>query len=146
MILITILYCAIAVTLRKQEKMLQFTKVHRNDHEKRQAIKMNLCVVGLFYLFVLPFLTTLILWETPVSQLCLYHDLFLLSYLGLNVSSTTNPVICFTFVESFRRGLREVFKLPERKRLTTRAVKTREREEVTLKKITVTGPARESDI
>ena len=40
-------------------------------------------------------------------------------------------------MESFRRGLREVFKLPQRKRLETNAVGKREKEEVTLKKITV---------
>ena len=33
MALITILYCAIAVTLRKEDKMLEFTKIrNRNDH------------------------------------------------------------------------------------------------------------------
>ena len=63
-------------------------------------------------------------------------NLFLLSSLGLHVSSTTNPIICFTFVESFRRGLREALILPQRKRLKTNAVRTREKEEVTQKKIT----------
>ena len=130
MVLIAILYCAIAVTLRK---MLQCTIVHKNDYRKRQAIKMSLCVVGLFYLFFLPFATGLILWLTPVSKSCLYINVFLLSSLGLHVSSTMNPIICFTFGES----LKEVFKLPQRKRLKTNAVGTREKEEVTLKKITV---------
>ena len=138
MVVITILYCAIAVTLRKQDKMLQCTTVrNRNDHKKRQAIKMSLCVVGSFYLFFLPFATGLILWETPVSKSCLYINLFLLSRLGLHVSSTTNPIICFTFVESFCRGLKEIFKLPQCKRLKTTTLKTRNREEKTLKKVTV---------
>ena len=134
MILITSLYCAIAVTLRK---MLQCTTVHQNDHKKRHALKMSLCVVGLFYLFFLPFATGLILWLTPVSKSCLYMNLFLLSSLGLHVSSTTNPIICFTFVESFRRGLREVFKSPQLKRLKTNAAGKREKEALTLKKITL---------
>ena len=109
-VLITILYCAIAVTLRKQDKMLQCTTGrNRNDHKKRQAIKMSLCVVGLFYLFFLPYLTAFLLWETSVSKTCLYKYLFLVSNLTVHVSSTTNPIICFTFVQSFRRGLREVF-------------------------------------
>ena len=149
MVLITILYCTIAVTLQKQDKMLQCTTVrNQNDHKKRQAIKMSLCVVGLFYLFFLPFATGLVLLQTPVSNSCLYIDLFLLSSLGLHVSSTTNPIICFTFVESFRRGLREVFKLPQRKRLKSNAVKTRDKEGVTLRKITVLQDMREpkSDI
>ena len=143
MVLITILYCAIAVTLRKEDKMLKFTKIrNRNDHKKRQAIKMSLCVVGLFYLFFLTFATGLILWQTPISKWCLYNDTFLLSSFGLPVSSTANPIICFAFVESFRRGLREVFKLPQRKLLKSNAVKTRDNEGVTLRKITVTGHAR----
>ena len=152
MVLITILYCAIAVTLRKQDKMLQCSTVrNRHDHKKRQAIRMSLCVVALFYLFFLPFATVLILWETPVSKSCLYNNLFPISSLVLQVSSTTNPIICFTFVESFRRGLREVFKLPQCKRLNAHAVKTRDsEEEVALKMITVragvTGHARECEM
>ena len=142
LVVITILYCAIAVTLRKQDKMLQCTTVHRNDHKKRQAIKMSLCVVVLFYLFSLPFLTALIFWHTPVSKSCLYEQLFVISSLGIFLSSTTNPIICFTFVESFRRGLREVFKLPHRKRLKPNAVKTTDKEAVTLTKITVSQDMR----
>ena len=66
-----------------------------------------------------------------------YNDIFLLSSFGLPVSSTTTPIICITVVESFRRGLREVFRLPQRKRLKSNAVKTRDNEGVTLRKITV---------
>ena len=95
-------------------KLLQCTTVHRNDHKKRQAIKMSLCVAGLFYLFFLPFSTVLVFWHTPVSKSCLYDQLFLISSSVICLSSRTNSIICFTFVESFRRGLREVFKLPER--------------------------------
>ena len=149
MVLITILYCAIAVILRKQDKMLQCTPVrNRNDHKKRHAIKMSLCIVGLFYLFFLPFAIGLILWQTPISKWCLYNDVFLLSSFGLPISSTTNPIVCFTFVQSFSRGLREVFKLPRRKRLKSNAVKTRDNEGVTLRKITVLQDMREpkSDI
>ena len=137
MVLITILYCAIAVTLRKQDRMLQCTTGrNRNDQKKRQAIKMSLCVVGLFYLFFLPFVAGLILFETSGSKMCVYKHLFLVSDMAVHVASTTNPIVCFTLVESFRRGLREVFKLSERKRLKTNAVETREKEEATLKKIT----------
>ena len=142
MVLLTIFYCAIAVTLRRQEKVLQCKTVHRNDHKKRKAIKLSLCVVGLFYLFFLPFSIALILWHTPVLKSCLYENFFLISSLGICLSSTTNPIICFTFVESFRRGLREVFKLPHRKRLKTNAVKTTDKEEVILKKITVSQDIR----
>ena len=131
MVLITILYCAIAVTLRKQDKMLQCTTGrNRNDLKKRHAVRMSLCVVGLFYLFFLPFAIGLILWQTPVSKWCLYNNVFLLSSFGLPISLTTNPIVCFTFVQSFRRGLGEVFKLPQRKRLKTNAVGKREKEEV----------------
>ena len=77
MVLITILYFAIAFTLRKQDKMLQCTTVHRNDHKKRQAMKMSLCIVGLFYL---PYVTALVLWETSVSKTCLYKHLWFLPW------------------------------------------------------------------
>ena len=97
--------------------MLQCTTVrNRNDHKMRQVIKMSLCIVCLFYLLFLPYVTALVLWETRVSKMFLYKHLFLVSILAVHVSSTTNPIVCFTFVESFRRGLREAFKLPERKR------------------------------
>ena len=146
LVVIAILYCVIAATLRKEDKMLQCKTVrNRNDHKKRHAIKMSLCIVGLFYLFFLPFATLLVLWQTPVSKWCLYDYLLLLSSLGLPVSSTTNPIICFAFVESFRRGLREVFKLPQRKRLKPNAVKTRDNEGVTLRKITVLQDMREPE-
>ena len=72
-VLITILYCAIAVTLRKQDKMLQCATVrNRNDHKKRQVIKMSLCIVCLFYLLFLPYVTALVLLETRVSKMFLY--------------------------------------------------------------------------
>ena len=146
MVLITILYSAIAVTLRKQDKMLQSTTVrNRNDHKKRLVIKMSLWVVGLFYLFFLPFATGLILWQTPISKWCSYNHVFLLSSFGLPVSSTTNPIICFAFVESFRRGLREVFKLPQRKRLKTNAIKATDNGGVTLGKINVLQEMREPE-
>ena len=91
----------------------------------------------IFYPFFFPYVTALVLRETSVSKTCLYKHLFLVSILAVHVSSTTNPIVCFTYVESFRRGLREVFKLPERKQLKPNAVETGEKEEVTLIKITV---------
>ena len=82
-VLITSLYCAIAVTLRKQDKMLQCATVrNRNDHKKRQVIKMSLCIVCLFYLLFLPYVTALVLWETRVSKMFLYKHLFLVSILA----------------------------------------------------------------
>ena len=51
----TILYCAIAVTLRRQHKTLRSEEVpHMNYRRKRQAIRMCLCVMVAFYLLVFP--------------------------------------------------------------------------------------------
>ncbi|CAH3016862.1 unnamed protein product, partial [Porites evermanni] len=50
LISITILYCTIAVTLRRKNKALPTSAVNGNVQRKRQAMKMSICVVAAFYL------------------------------------------------------------------------------------------------
>ena len=140
MVFITISYSVIAVTLRRQDKLLQCHTAQRTDHKKRQAIKMSLCMVALFYLFFLPFAMTLTLWETLVSRLSCFlsNNFIIFSFSTVLISSTTNPIICFTSVESFRRGLKAVFNCSLcQKRFTTRARETEGREKIILKRIKV---------
>ena len=140
MILITVLYSAIAVTLRRQNKVLQCHTAQRTDHKKRQAIKMSLCIVALFYLFFLPFAMTLALWNTLVSLSCSFFNHFIrFSSSAVYISSTTNPIICFTFIESYRRGLREVLSFSLFKRFGRTTIETTAggREEIILKRIKV---------
>ena len=136
MMLITISYSAIAVTLRRRHKVLQCNTAQRTDLKNRRAIKMSLCIVALFYLFSLPFAVAIMFSYTPFS--CSFFNHFLLfSTTAVYISSTTNPIICFTFVESFRRGLRELLNFFLCKPVKTRTTE-RGRDEIILKRIKVT--------
>ena len=60
------------------------------------------------------------------------------TYLMFYLSSTINPIICMTFVDSYRRGLREILKscLNQRDQCTaTRNTETCQQEEITLQRI-----------
>ena len=144
LIVITILYCAIAVTLRRQAKVLRCAAVDDNDQRKRQAIKMSICVVVAFYLLFLPFITALVLllihvlMEIAVAKSCLlYEALWLCASLTVSLSSTSKPIICFTFVESYRRGLREIFNSCQNKTLNSENMAKGEQEQITLRHIRV---------
>ena len=49
LIAITFLYCAIAVCLQRQDKVLRCEAFRRSDQIKRQATRMSICVVVTFY-------------------------------------------------------------------------------------------------
>lgn len=109
MITLTILYVAIAVALRRQDKALRFAAVHQKDRRKRQAIKMSFCVVTAFIFFTLPVTLSNIIQEYNIPVSCTFHKTYtFLSDLMFYVSSTINPIICFSLVGSYRRGLREI--------------------------------------
>ena len=138
LILITFLYCAIAVTLRRQDKAFRSEALHRNMHKrKRQAIKMSICVMVTFYLLFTPFTVVVLFWHTLEAKSCLLAEvLWLITSLALVLSLTTNPIICFTFVENYRCGLREIFK-PCRSEKLSRNMETGRQEEIILQKIRV---------
>ena len=140
LLLITALYCAIAFTLQRQDRVLRCSAVRQNDLRKRQAIKMSFCVIASFYLFFVPFVITVLLLETKAAMSCLLLNmtgLFSRSFLTIYLSSTSNPIICFTFVESYRRGLKEMFDSCHSRSLKTGYVETRGLEEITLQRIRV---------
>ena len=111
LITITVFYCAITVTLRRKDTVLRCAAFRRNDQIKRQATRMSICVVVTFYLLFLPFITLILSSNviTAEKSCLLYNALWLCASLSISLSSTSNPIICFTFVESYRRGLREMF-------------------------------------
>lgn len=148
MFLVTILYSVIAVTLRRRDKVLQCSTTQRNDVKKRQAIKMSFCVVVSFCLFFLPLLMAVIFLMTSVSKSCsFFHHFYLFSSSALHLSSTTNPIICFMFVESFRRALRDVFNFCLCKRFRTRTTEPENGEQIILKRIkVVSGIRREENL
>ena len=138
LVVLTVLYSAIAVSLRRQDKALcsqsaQHFQVHQR---KRRAIKMAFFIMVAFYICVLPMLSYFILWEYDVALSCLFSStLLFIASLMLYLSSAINPVICMTFVQSYRHGLREIFNFCCCKRSTTRNVEMNEQEEINLQRI-----------
>ena len=66
-----ILYCMIAVTLRKQDKALRFATNNQADHKKRRAFKMSLLWLhSIFALFQCLFWTSSCEWESK-CRVCL---------------------------------------------------------------------------
>ena len=108
LISITILYCTIAVTLRRKNKALPTAPVNGNVQRKRQAMKLSICVVAAFYLCFIPVIIIVLLSERALEFSCLLLRV-LRPFPGLmiNLSSMANPIICVVFVENYRRGLRE---------------------------------------
>ena len=124
------------MTLRKQNKALGSAAVHQNDQRKRQAIKMSICVMLAFYLLYIPFIVVVFLMDTQKSCL-LQEALWLFGSLTICLSSTTSPIICFTFVENYRRGLREIFNWCRSERFRRRKTENRHQEEIILQRIRV---------
>ena len=149
LIVITILYCAIGVTLGRQEEVIcDPNRGKQNNNRKRHAIKMSFCIVVTFYLFALLLITILIMQafgiDTTLAHLddptycSLYDVIWFFSMSGLYLCSTTNPIICFAFVRSYRRGLKDIFISCACRHLSQKKwnIEKGQLERVTLKRIT----------
>ena len=127
---IAVLYTAIAIALKKQSKALADTAP--NEHclkKRRQAIQMAVVIVVLFYMCVLPYTLQRFIKVRPS---CAFQNPFnILAELMMCLSTVVNPVICLLFVESYRRGLRNIL-CPCSRRRNNRNAK---REAITLKGI-----------
>ena len=109
LISITILYCTIAVTLRRKNKALPTLVVNGNVQRKRQAMKMSIFVVAFFYLCFIHVIIIVLLSAKALERSCFLHRvLWPFTDLTINLSSSANPTICFIFVVSYRRGLTEL--------------------------------------
>ena len=110
LVVITILYIAIAITLKLQKKALSGTPSNAQRHateKRRQAIKMSVAILVLFYLCVIP--STLVYFLPYWRPSCVIQRvLYFVTSFSLYLSSTVNPIICLSFVESYRRGLRNL--------------------------------------
>ena len=108
LIAVTILYCVIAATLRRQQKALPCSEVHQKTRRKQEAVKMSFCIMAAFYICVLPLILQQIFFELRIAFSCSFKKVYMiLGYLMFYLSSTINPIICLTFVGSYRRGLKE---------------------------------------
>ena len=136
LVAMTMLYIAIAVTLRRHDKALQCRTVHQKDQRKRRAIKMSFFIMSAFYICALPIMTLFLLLEYEVELSCsVLKALWFLGYVTLFLSSVVNPVICVVFIQNYRLGLKEIFRSRWRKRLSTSTVVTGEQEGITLQDI-----------
>ena len=106
----TILYCMIAMTLRKQDKALHFAANNKVDHKKRRAFKMSLSIMASFYICVIPMFVLNTILGMGIEMPCLSLKLLIFfGYFMLYFSSTINPIICIAFVRSYRRGFIDIF-------------------------------------
>jgi len=110
LVVITVLYTAIAIALKRQNRALSDTAKNLQRHsenKRRQAVRMSVTIVALFYVCVIP---STFLYFTPYwSFSCATQRLFLsLATFAFSSTSMVNPVICLSFVASYRRGLRNI--------------------------------------
>ena len=134
----TILYCGIAITLRRQDRVLRWRTVHQKDQRKRRAIKMSFCIMAAFYISFLPMLILFLTRQYEIAVSCLF--LKVIRFLAPSVlyfSSMINPIICMLFVQSYRHGLKESCNSCCSKRLATHNTETGEQREVSLQEIRV---------
>lgn len=135
----TILYCMIAVTLRKQDKALRFATNNQADHKKRRAFKMSMSIMASFYICVIPMFVLNIVLRMGIEVPCLSLKLLIFfGYFMLYFSSTINPIICIAFVRSYRRGFIDIFHSSWRKILNASNAETRQRENLSLQQIRLT--------
>lgn len=108
-IAMTILYCLIILTLRRQDKVLRCAEKHQLVQRKRRAVKMSLCIMIANYICSLPLFFVNVLWEYQKEMQCsLVRELSCFAYLLFFSSSTMNPIICMTFAKNYRSGLKQI--------------------------------------
>ena len=107
----TILDSAIAISLKRQNKALKDTlptiSEQRYLKKRRKATQMAVVILVLFNLCVIPY--TALHFSERWKRFCAFWRLFqCLAILMFFSSSMANPVICLSFVESYRRGLKNI--------------------------------------
>ncbi|KAL9962174.1 hypothetical protein ACROYT_G031254 [Oculina patagonica] len=109
--LITILYTAIAIALKRQNKALAGTALNVQQQslkKRRQAIQMSVVIVVLFYICVIPFIFFHFVLRLVKPSCALLRLFYFLAFFMYYSTCTINPVICLSFVQSYRRRLRNI--------------------------------------
>ena len=110
LVVITVLYTAIAIALKRRNRALtdNAQNLQRHSEKKRkQAVRMTVTIVALFYICVIP--STLLYFAAYWRLSCASQRLFYsLASFAFCLSSMVNPIICLSFVESYRRGLQNI--------------------------------------
>ena len=109
--LMTLLYSAIAITLKKGTKALTDNppKIggQRYLKKRRQATQMAVVILVLFYICVIPY-SLLSFVESSRPSCDFQRSFYLIAIFMFFLSSVVNPIICLSFVESYRRGLKNI--------------------------------------
>ncbi|XP_074625868.1 QRFP-like peptide receptor [Acropora palmata] len=119
LVIMTILYSAIGATLYRRRKVqISLGRVNQMDKRSHQALKMSICIMVAFYLCNICPAAILILkvsgmkWtdlELNPALCSLHHFIWFFFFLGMFLFTITNPLICLTFVESYRLELKQIF-------------------------------------
>ena len=108
--LITVLYTAIVKSLKRRHKALMDVAQCERQHsvkKRRQATKMAVVILVLFYICLIPY--TLLRFVNYLRPSCAFQRSFsFIAVFMFLLSSVVNPIICLSFVESYRRGLRNI--------------------------------------
>ena len=110
LLLITVLYSAVVISLKRRSKALMNTAQYEQQHsvkKRGQATKMAIVILVLFYICVIPH--TLSHFVNYFRRSCAFQFLFtFISDFMFFLSPVVNPIICLSFVESYRRGLKNI--------------------------------------
>ena len=103
---ITVLYIAIVISLKRRRKALLNVAQYEPQHsvkKRRQATQMAVAILVLFYICVIPY--TVLIFVTHLRPSCAFVFIAVFMFMS---SSVVNPIICLSFVESYRRGLKSI--------------------------------------
>ena len=107
---VTVLYIAIVISLKRRSKALMNVTQYERHHsvkKRRQATKMAVVILVLFYICVIPY--TVLSFVNYLRPSCAYQISFTFIAVCMFLSSSVvNPIICLSFVESYRRGLKSI--------------------------------------
>ena len=107
---ITVLYSAILISLKSRSKTLRDAAQYEQENsvkKRRQAVKMAVVIVVLFYICVIPH--SLLRFVNYFRPSCAFQISFtFIANFMFFLSSVVNPIICLSFVESYRRGLKNI--------------------------------------
>ena len=109
----TVLYSAIAIALKRQNRALTDSAPSLQRHslkKRRKAIQMVVVIVALFYICAIPQTFVYFVSFLRPSWACtsLKPSIYFIANFALYSSSVVNPTICLSFVGSYRRGLRNI--------------------------------------
>ena len=129
---VTVLYTAVVISLKRRNKALANVAQCERQHsvkKRRQATQMAVAILVLFYICVIPY-TFFVHRREP--SCAFWKSFYPMSSLMFFSSSVVNPTICLSFAESYRRGLRNIVcyfcgmrdnKRAKRERITLKGVR-----------------------